>query len=376
MKLVLIGIQGSGKSTQGNLLSKQLGIPYLSTGHIFREIAKKKTKLGAFVKLVMTSGLLIPDEKTIEIVNTYLSRTEYRKGYILDGFPRTAEQAKKFSNNVDKVLLLDVPDREALWRLSHRVTTEKRDDDTLDALRKRIELFHKNTSKVIKYYENNGKLITIDGTKDIKSVNKDILISLGKKIVKNKVKDWKKDSKSIIAIVGLHGSGKTESADFFRTKKLPVISFGDILNEKIDEQKLPHTEEVHRKLRNEIREKHGIEGFAFLNLNKIKKALDENMTVVIDGMRSWEEYLLLKSKLPSVKIYILALNADKNLRYKRIKSRKTRSTLYGKERDLNELIETNMGPTIAYADFTVKNNFSKEDLHDKLEHVYRVIYYS
>ena len=97
----------------------QLDIPYLSTGHIFREIAKTKTKLGDFVKLVMTSGLLIPDDKTIEIVNTYLSRSEYKKGYILDGFPRTDEQAKKFKNNVDKVILLDVPDREALWRLSH-----------------------------------------------------------------------------------------------------------------------------------------------------------------------------------------------------------------------------------------------------------------
>ena len=80
MKLVLIGIQGSGKSTQGNFLSKQLDIPYLSTGHIFREIAKTKTKLGAFVKLVMTSGLLIPDDKTIEIVNSYISKSEYKDG--------------------------------------------------------------------------------------------------------------------------------------------------------------------------------------------------------------------------------------------------------------------------------------------------------
>lgn len=376
MKIVLIGIQGSGKSTQGNLLSKQLGIPYLSTGHIFRELAKTKTKLGAFVKLVMTSGLLIPDDKTIEIVNTYLSKPEYKKGYILDGFPRTDEQAKKFKNHVDKVILLEVPDKDALWRLSHRVTIEKRDDDTLDALRKRIELFHKNSSRVIKYYEEQGKLVTIDGTNDIKQVNKDILNSLGKKLEKNKVEDWKKDKKSLIAIVGMNGSGKSESADFFKKKKIPVISFGDILNEKVDEMNLPQTEEIHRKMRNDIRKEYGFEGFAVLNINKIKKELDKNMMVVIDGMRSWEEYLYLKKQLPDVNVYILALHADKEIRYERIKNRKKRNKLYGEDRDLHELIETHMGPAIAYADFLIKNNYSLEDLHDKLEHIYRVIYYS
>ncbi|MBI1862609.1 nucleoside monophosphate kinase, partial [Candidatus Microgenomates bacterium] len=109
MKLVLTGIQGSGKSTQGNLLVKQLGLPYLSTGHIFRQIAKEKTTLGRYIKTVMNAGILIPDDKTIEIVNTYLSRPEYKRGYILDGFPRTIEQAKRFRNNVDKVIYIDIP---------------------------------------------------------------------------------------------------------------------------------------------------------------------------------------------------------------------------------------------------------------------------
>ncbi|MBI3620494.1 nucleoside monophosphate kinase, partial [Candidatus Roizmanbacteria bacterium] len=77
MKIILIGIQGAGKSTQGNLLSQQLQFPYLSTGHIFRELAKEKTTLGRYIKETLNAGFLIPDEKTIEIVESYLRRPEY-----------------------------------------------------------------------------------------------------------------------------------------------------------------------------------------------------------------------------------------------------------------------------------------------------------
>ena len=80
MKIILIGIQGSGKSTQGNLLSKKLNIPYLSSGHIFREMAKEKTPIGRYIKETMNAGFLISDEKTLEIVQEYLGRDEYKNG--------------------------------------------------------------------------------------------------------------------------------------------------------------------------------------------------------------------------------------------------------------------------------------------------------
>lgn len=175
MKIVLIGIQGSGKSTQGNLLREQLGIPYLSSGHIFREMAKEKTTLGRYMKETLNAGFLIPDEKTIPIIEEYLSKPEYKNGYILDGFPRTAKQAEDFSNGVDKVIYLKVSDKEALWRLSGREDEGERSDNTLQAIRKRIQSFHDFTEPVIEYYRSQGRLLEIDGEKDIQEINTEIV---------------------------------------------------------------------------------------------------------------------------------------------------------------------------------------------------------
>src|SRR3989344_3674261 len=120
MKILLIGIQGAGKSTQGNLLSEELGLPYLSSGHIFREMAKEKTQTARYIKETLNAGILIPDDMTIKIINEYLTRAEYKAGYILDGFPRTVPQAEEFKNGIDAAIFLDVSDKEALWRISGR----------------------------------------------------------------------------------------------------------------------------------------------------------------------------------------------------------------------------------------------------------------
>ena len=178
MKIIIIGIQGAGKSTQGNLLSEKLDLPYLSTGHIFREMAKEKTPTGRYIKETMNAGYLIPDDKTLEIVSEYLHRSEYEKGYIMDGFPRTTAQAEAFTNGINKVIYLRVSDKEALWRLSDR--DDNREDDTLKAIRKRIEVFHRFTEPVIEYYRKKGSLLEIDGEKSIKEISKEILDSLGR----------------------------------------------------------------------------------------------------------------------------------------------------------------------------------------------------
>ncbi len=176
MKIILIGIQGSGKSTQGNLLSEKLNIPYLSTGHIFREIAKEKTSFGRYIKETLNAGFLIPDDKTLEIVSEYLKRDEYKNGYILDGFPRTVKQAQEFENGIKYVIYLNVSDKEALWRLSYR--EDEREDETLLALRKRIELFHEVTEPVLDYYRQKGVLFELNGEKTIEELNKEIMDKL------------------------------------------------------------------------------------------------------------------------------------------------------------------------------------------------------
>lgn len=176
MKIVLVGIQGAGKSTQGNLLSEKLGVPYLSSGHIFREMAKDKGKLGRWLKETLNAGALVPDKEAVEIVMEYLGKPEYAKGYILDGFPRTSAQAEVLGDGVDMVFLIDVSDKEALWRISGRVSD--REDETLQAIRKRIELFHEVTSEVLGYYEKVGKLVKINGEQSVEEVFADILAAM------------------------------------------------------------------------------------------------------------------------------------------------------------------------------------------------------
>jgi adenylate kinase len=192
MKIILIGIQGAGKSTQGNMITEKLGIPYLSSGHIFRQMTKEKTPLGRFMKEVLNSGALVPDDKVVPIIEEYLKKPEYRKGYVLDGFPRTVPQAKAFSNGVDMVIYLDVSDKEALWRLSGRIDDGVREDNTLTAIRKRIESFHTFTTPVLDHYKRKGLLHTVDGEQSIKDIHRQIMerihvIEAARKAAKNDV---------------------------------------------------------------------------------------------------------------------------------------------------------------------------------------------
>ena len=177
MKIILIGIQGSGKSTQGNLLQKVLNVPFLATGQIFREMVKEENETAEYIKKIMYAGELIPDEKVLEIVSSYLSRPEYKNGYIIDGFPRTVRQAESFKEDIDHVVYLKVSDTEALRRIAARNDLERK-DETTDAIKRRIELFHTETEPVIEYYRQKGKLVEVDGELQIEEINKAIIKKL------------------------------------------------------------------------------------------------------------------------------------------------------------------------------------------------------
>lgn len=182
MKLILIGIQGSGKSTQGNLLSEKLGLSYLSSGYIFREMAREESKWGKYVGKTLSTGQLVADSKTIPIIEEYLKKPQYQKGYILDGFPRTLIQAQAFKELIDKVFYIKVSDKEVLKRLRLRVDKEKREDDSQQAIKRRIALFHKFTEPVLGYYKKRGLMIEVNGEQTIEQIHNDIMIHVKSKI--------------------------------------------------------------------------------------------------------------------------------------------------------------------------------------------------
>ena len=105
---------------------------------------------------------------TIKIVSEYLEKPEYQKGFIVDGYPRTVPQAEVFSDGTEKAVFIDVSDKEALWRISGR--QGDREDETLQAIRKRIALFHELTQEVINFYAEKGNLIKVDGEQDVEAV--------------------------------------------------------------------------------------------------------------------------------------------------------------------------------------------------------------
>lgn len=205
MNIILLGAQGSGKGTQAKFLSEKYGIPHISTGDIFREAAEKKTELGLKAKSHWEKGSLVPDEITIGIVKERLSRPDCGKGFVLDGFPRTLEQAKALDDitEIDYVLELKIPDAISIERLSKRRVCKKcqapygheakmpeqckkcggkliqRSDDKPEAIKKRLAVYHDETEPLLEYYRPREIVHVIDGTKNVSEVFAEIVLVLG-----------------------------------------------------------------------------------------------------------------------------------------------------------------------------------------------------
>jgi adenylate kinase len=191
MNLIFLGPPGAGKGTLAVKAVEILGIPQISTGSIFRAAIADGTPLGLKVKAIIDAGKLVDDETTIELVKERLTKDDVKKGYILDGFPRTIPQAEALAgfSKVDKVINFDIPDSGVLERLGGRRVCRKcgynfhavfnkpkkegvcdhcggevyiRDDDKPEAVQKRLEVYRAQTAPLIDYYREKGLLLDID----------------------------------------------------------------------------------------------------------------------------------------------------------------------------------------------------------------------
>jgi adenylate kinase len=212
MQIVLFGPPGAGKGTQAKFISEQYNIPHISTGDILRENVREDTPLGKKAKTYMDKGALVPDSVLIDIIKDRLQKPDTRKGFLLDGFPRTLPQAESLDGILDDinkdlnaVVDMEVSTQELVKRLSGRLTCRncgatynvktnppksdnicdacggelyQRADDTENAIRNRIDVYKKQTSPLIDYYKKKGILVDIDGEREIDEVRSDILKAL------------------------------------------------------------------------------------------------------------------------------------------------------------------------------------------------------
>jgi adenylate kinase len=209
VNLILIGAQGSGKGTQADLLVGDLGVPHISSGDLFRQALAEQTELGLKVKGYLDRGELVPDDLTVAMVLDRLARPDAARGFILDGFPRTVAQEQaleeglqKAGKQVDMALYLEVPREELLKRLSGRyicranqhvynINTNppkvpgvcdidgsplyQRSDDTGEAVQRRLDIFFSETIRLLDYFRERGKLVTVNGNQSIEQVQQDLL---------------------------------------------------------------------------------------------------------------------------------------------------------------------------------------------------------
>lgn len=178
VRLVLLGPPGAGKGTQAVLIAQNWGIPHISTGDILRAAVAAGTELGKKVKDILDSGNLVPDAVVIDLIRERLSRADCDKGFLLDGFPRTVEQAKSLTvllkeigRELSHVLDISVPENILIDRIRNRgAQGSGRADDTGEVAAKRLKVYWEQTAPVTAYYAQVGRVIEVDGLGTVEEV--------------------------------------------------------------------------------------------------------------------------------------------------------------------------------------------------------------
>ncbi|HUV51996.1 MAG TPA: adenylate kinase [Dehalococcoidia bacterium] len=216
LNVILLGAPGAGKGTQAVTISKKLGLAHIASGDLFRKEQERGSELGKIAKSYMEKGQLVPDDVTVKMILGRIAAPDCAKGFLLDGFPRTLEQAKALDKalaaqgkRIDKVLYIKVSVKELLKRLSGRWICRncqtpynivelppkvagkcdrcggelyQRADDTEETARKRLDVYFNQTMPLIEYYTKSGALVEVNGEQGVEAVGRDVIAVLeGKK---------------------------------------------------------------------------------------------------------------------------------------------------------------------------------------------------
>ena len=184
-RLLLIGAPGAGKGTQAVKLAETFAIPAISTGDIFRYNVKNETELGKLAKSYMDKGEYVPDSVTNDLVSDRLSHEDAKTGFLLDGYPRTADQVVELDGmlasagtKLDAVVLLTANTDEVVRRLLNRAIEQGRADDTEDVIRRRLEVYEEQTAPLVNEYASRDLVVTVDGLGAVEEVTARILEAL------------------------------------------------------------------------------------------------------------------------------------------------------------------------------------------------------
>ena len=184
-RLVIMGPQGSGKGTQAARLAERLGIPTISTGDIFRANITGGTELGVLAQKYTAKGDLVPDSVTNDMVSDRLAQPDAAEGFILDGYPRNAAQVVELDEilsehgaTLDAVIELTADHDELLARLTRRAQIEGREDDTEQAIARRLDIYAEQTAPLTRAYADRGLLVQVDGIGDMDEITERLATAL------------------------------------------------------------------------------------------------------------------------------------------------------------------------------------------------------